>query len=238
MQNEPKSIWDRLWSNRNWEVSCDQVTRQQILMDFLGGVYGQKIIELGIGTGFDSIFLASKGASIIGLDLSGQVIKLCRENFVKYGAVLNVLKGDVQYMPIKNESMDIIYSAGLLEHFNNPDPIITEMVRITKINGFIVCFVPQTFSWWTVRKKREMKQNKWFAGWETNYSFWRLKKVFNRPNLRLKYLKGFHICVTPWDLYERYYFYGRKGWLLRELDKCVIVNIFGKEIGILVQKTS
>ncbi len=231
---DQKTIWDKLWSDSNWKISSDQIARQKILLSLQSEISGKRVIELGIGTGFDSVWFAKKGASVTGLDLSVKSIEVCKKNFYENGVMGKFILGDVHALPIKDGSFDVVYSAGLLEHFIDPNPVITEMIRITKIDGSIICFVPQTISWWTIRKKREIKQNKWFAGWETNYSFWKLRKIFNRPTLRFKKIKGFHTYITPWDLYETYYFYKKKGWLLRQFDGTIISKILGKEIGILV----
>lgn len=47
--------------------------------------------------------------------------------------------GDVRNLPFKNNSFDLIWSAGLLEHFSSLDNIILEMKRVSKK---IIAFIP------------------------------------------------------------------------------------------------
>jgi ubiquinone/menaquinone biosynthesis C-methylase UbiE len=233
------NIWDRLWGNYKSgysTLSCDQIVRQKILSSWIKSIEGKKIIEVGAGTGLDSIYFAKKGASVTCLDNSTEALDLCKKNFDMNNVHATFTQADVQNLPLDTASYDVVYSAGLLEHFKDPRSVINEMVRITKKGGFIICFVPQTLSWWTIKKIPLIKNNTWFGGWETNYSYFSLRRIFKRRDTCIVGVRGLHILVTPVDYYAKYYFNKKKGWLLRCLDSTFISTLFGLEIGICVKK--
>lgn len=229
-------VWNNLWAKQNWRLDCEQISRQQLVLSWIRNFNGKRIIELGAGTGLDSLYFKEKYADTVCLDYSQNSLKLIRINFKENKKSAKLIQGDIRYLPIANEVMDIVYSSGVLEHYPEPTPLINEMVRITKKGGIIICFVPQTFAWWTIKKNRLMAKNKWFAGWENNYSYFSLKGIFKRNDLKLIHIKGLHINLTPWYLYGKYYFWGKRGWLFRFIDKTYITNFFGKAIGIMVEK--
>ncbi|MBU3978202.1 methyltransferase domain-containing protein [Patescibacteria group bacterium] len=49
---------------------------------------------------------------------------------------------DITNLPIKNESIDIIINRAVLEHIPNDQKAVSEMFRILKKGGFIICFYP------------------------------------------------------------------------------------------------
>ena len=55
--------------------------------------------------------------------------------------------GDAMEIPMRDNSLDIVLSTGLLEHFADPSPIVREMVRVLKPGGlFYSDIVPNKFS--------------------------------------------------------------------------------------------
>ena len=42
---------------------------------------------------------------------------------------------DARILPFKNASFEVVLSGGLLEHFPDPLPVLTEMVRILRPGG-------------------------------------------------------------------------------------------------------
>ena len=79
-------------------------------------------------------------------------------------------QADVRKTGLLAESFDVIFSQGLLEHFPDPQPVLTEMNRLLKPGGFIIIDVPQTFNPYTLIKLRHRWLGDWPWGWETQYT--------------------------------------------------------------------
>jgi SAM-dependent methyltransferase len=71
---------------------------------------------------------------------------------------------------LASDSFDVVFHQGLLEHFKNPQDILAENHRILKPGGYVLADVPQRFHYYTLAKHVLMFLDKWFAGWETEFS--------------------------------------------------------------------
>jgi ubiquinone/menaquinone biosynthesis C-methylase UbiE len=136
-----------------------------------------KIIEIGAGSGATSLKFAEYNVSVTSFDYSQSAISLIAKNAKEQNANMNIVQGDAFNLPFENESFDICFHQGLIEHFTNPLPMLVEQSRILKKDGLLLIQVPQRFSLMTIQKHILINLKKWFAGWETEYSVLELKKL-------------------------------------------------------------
>jgi len=83
-------------------------------------------------------------------------------------------------IPVPDATFDIVFHQGLLEHFKDPLPLLEEQFRVLKPGGFLLVDVPQRYHIYTVIKHTLIFLNKWFAGWETEFSIGRLTKLLTQ----------------------------------------------------------
>ena len=102
---------------------------------------GETIVDLGSGAGLDA-FIVSKmtgpKGNVIGIDLSDEMIKLARKNAQK-GHYENVqfLKGDIERLPLKSQSVDHIISNCVINLSFHKDKVYQEAYRVLKPGGHI-----------------------------------------------------------------------------------------------------
>jgi len=106
----------------------------------------KKILEAACGSGIMSSRIAKQGAAVTLLDISVNALNIAKYNFNKAGVSAEFIRGDILNMPFKNETYDIVWNQGVLEHFDNPEKVLKEMGRVTKKGGFIIAYVPAFFS--------------------------------------------------------------------------------------------
>lgn len=155
-----------------------------------GSVEGLKILEVGAGTGRDSLELAKAGAQVFILDYSEESLKITRELALQAPGNLHLVQGDAFNAPFPSETFDIVFHQGLAEHFKNPLPLLKENARLLKKGGFCLCDVPQTFHLYTVLKQLLIALDKWFAGWETQFTMPQLRKLMKSAGLEVVYEYG------------------------------------------------
>ena len=119
-----------------------------LLKKFYPSVRGMKLLEVGSGFG-NFLVVARKKYDIDaygvepssdGFDDSFAISKkILSDNGVNPGIIING-KGEV--LPFPNSSFDICYSSNVLEHVDDPQKVIAEMVRVTKSGGIIQIVVP------------------------------------------------------------------------------------------------
>lgn len=131
-----------------------------------------KILELGCGTAIDSCLLGSMNrVSIICIDLSYSALKLARQIAQKFSRTPAFFNCDINKVCFKDNSFDIIFSQGVIEHFRDASYVIKEQVRLLKDNGILVVDVPQTYTAYTIFKHRKIRKSLWPYGWETQFSY-------------------------------------------------------------------
>jgi len=85
------------------------------------------IIELGGGTGEDALYFLQKGHSMVVLDISEFALKIAQEKAQKAGYEKQIVTKMVDFglhqLPIKNNSVDVVYSRISLHYFDSAHTI-------------------------------------------------------------------------------------------------------------------
>jgi ubiquinone/menaquinone biosynthesis C-methylase UbiE len=97
---------------------------------------GKDVLEIGCGIGTDGIEFARNGANYVGVDLTPNSVELTRERFKVFGVpgrfeVANAEQG----LPLADESIDHVYSFGVIHHSPAPEKIIREIYRVLRPGG-------------------------------------------------------------------------------------------------------
>ena len=96
---------------------------------------GKKILECGAGSAKLSLYMAKKGYECWMIDNSEGALEAGRKNFSKENLKGNFLVEDVDYLSFNDNTFDIVYSGGMLQHFEDVFPSMKEMIRVTKKGG-------------------------------------------------------------------------------------------------------
>jgi SAM-dependent methyltransferase len=140
---------------------------------------GMRVLEVGSGSGRDSAALARDGARVFLLDASAGALDLAGRADAGFRG-RSLVRGDALHAPFPEAAFDLVFHQGLLEHFPDPLPLLRENRRILRPGGILLVDVPQTFHPWTALKKTLIAFDRWFAGWETQYTAGGLERVLRR----------------------------------------------------------
>lgn len=184
-----KRTWGRFW-NRKRDVGAVYPSSPSVLKAITSklDLARMKVLEVGAGTGRDSVELAKLGADVTVLDFSPDSLKIIEAQKDKHGlANLRLVEADALAMPFEDGEFDLVFHQGLLEHFRNPHDLLREQYRVTKPGGYALCDVPQTVHVYTIVKEILIAFDKWFAGWETQYTMHTLKKLMREVGFDVIY---------------------------------------------------
>ena len=119
----------------------DNVERPAIEL-LIGSVKGQRVLELGCGSGPYSVWLAERGAKVVGLDLSLTMISLAQERAKKQNLEADFRVADIRDpLPFKDADFDLIFSATALHYVDDLGATIREVARVMKPRGCLVASV-------------------------------------------------------------------------------------------------
>jgi ubiquinone/menaquinone biosynthesis C-methylase UbiE len=104
-------------------------------------VKAQKVLEVGSGKGFNSIFLAEQFPDIhfTGIDLTPLHIKISKQK-AKSLENLHFQQGNFNLLEFPDRSFDIIFAIECLCHANDPLIALKEAFRVLKPNGKLIIF--------------------------------------------------------------------------------------------------
>lgn len=108
---------------------------KKIISDLVKVRPGDKILDVGCGTGHFSVFFKSLGAEVAGLDPSAEMLEqapsLYRDKEVKF------MEGSAYRLPFPDRSFDLVTMITVLELLEEPKKAIEEAFRVSKGKVFL-----------------------------------------------------------------------------------------------------
>ncbi|ACB84333.1 class I SAM-dependent methyltransferase [Natranaerobius thermophilus] len=91
------------------------------------------VLETSVGTGnqVKNLLDHGKTGQFVGLDISYGMLKRCQSK-TQLSSNLDLVQGNAEMLPFKDESFDVVYHFGGINFFNNRKKAILEMIRVAK----------------------------------------------------------------------------------------------------------
>jgi SAM-dependent methyltransferase len=151
--NPGQLIADSEWVRRAKNPSPLPLDFWEYSFYLAGPVQGRKVLELGCGGGWISRLLAYKGAVVSAVDISLQGCLAARDKLLAAGFQPDCIAVmDAHYTGFKDATFDVIFIVGVLHHMNT-SKLATEVHRILKPGGRMVCYEPLRYGplMWALR---------------------------------------------------------------------------------------
>jgi SAM-dependent methyltransferase len=100
---------------------------------------GERVLEVGIGYGTLSRYIAERGADYYGLDIAEGPVEMVRHRLVMLGKPPGqVVQGSILAAPFDDGFFDMVYSIGCLHHTGNLSRAVSEVRRLLRPGGSAV----------------------------------------------------------------------------------------------------
>jgi ubiquinone/menaquinone biosynthesis C-methylase UbiE len=96
---------------------------------------GQRVLDLGCGSGVFSTLLARKGGRVTAVDLTEAGVRMAAQTAKEQNIALEVVRADAEKLSFRDAAFDFIYSWGVLHHTGNMEASIGEVGRVLKPGG-------------------------------------------------------------------------------------------------------
>jgi ubiquinone/menaquinone biosynthesis C-methylase UbiE len=101
----------------------------------LGGRQGLSALDIGCGTGFLSLELASRGHEVTGIDFAPEMLALAKEKATAAGAAVRFEEADAENLPFPTDSFDLVMTRHVLWTLPHPEAAIEEWIRVLRPGG-------------------------------------------------------------------------------------------------------
>ena len=183
--------WESYWrshANLDQTYSTGGRLAREIQSD--GPVAGRRVLEVGAGSGRDTMALARAGAVAVVVDYAPMSLELVARQSREQGVPVALVRADALAMPFRDGAFAVVFHQGLLEHFRDPRPLLAECARVTERGGRMVVDVPQTFHAYTAMKQILIALDRWFAGWERQFTPAELERLVAASGLTVRRTYG------------------------------------------------
>lgn len=142
----PREHWQSVYAARPrmalpslWRVSTRNL--QTLLKPHIKS--GHSVLEIGFAPGKQLAFVAKRyGANVSGLDYAESGFALAKELFATLNINADLRCENALDTTFSENSFDLVYSVGLIEHFTNPVPLIRKHLLLCKPGGLALLIIP------------------------------------------------------------------------------------------------
>jgi demethylmenaquinone methyltransferase/2-methoxy-6-polyprenyl-1,4-benzoquinol methylase len=102
---------------------------------------GQRILDVATGTGMVAEQLARRGASVVGIDQSEEMLGGARRRFDARGGwtgpPVELVRGEAEHLPFADGAFDALTFTYLLRYVDDPGATLRELARVVRPGGRI-----------------------------------------------------------------------------------------------------
>lgn len=145
-----------------WQKANDSLLGVDLSMDSLNG---KSVLNIGAGAGTEALLLSYSGANCIAMDITSQAAEAAEFLIRRIGGKGLGIQADARFIPLRDASVDLVYSSGVLHHSPDLARSIAEIHRVLKPGGRAYVMLYATWSIIFVQMRLMLSMGE--KAWET-----------------------------------------------------------------------
>lgn len=151
----------------------------------------ETLADIGCGSGYNLTHLQAYGEYLVGIDR----LVLLSPHMKTLAPDTQLIAGDVQELPLGNESVDMMTSLDVLEHVDD-HKMLRELSRTLKSNSILIITVPaQPWLW----SNRDIQ-----AGHKRRYTKTALTQILEQAGFTIRYVNYYQFLLFPLVVISRF----------------------------------
>jgi ubiquinone/menaquinone biosynthesis C-methylase UbiE len=131
------------WHSRTGTYT--DMVQKAIVDQLLGNMQGQKLLDIGAGTGRFTTQMIEKDAQVTSLDISLSMLRYAKDILTTDSTLI---QADATYLPFRAQSFDGCISVNVFSHIVNYKTTLREISRVLRPDGFLVFNFPNLLSYY------------------------------------------------------------------------------------------
>ena len=132
-----KFTGERYIPSEEGKVRLEHYHRYATVLDV---VKGQNVLDVACGEGYGSSFMADVAASVVGVDISEEVVQHASTTYKKTN--LDFCTGNAVALDFSDDSFDVVVSFETIEHLAEQAQMLAEIRRVLRPDGVLVISSP------------------------------------------------------------------------------------------------
>jgi ubiquinone/menaquinone biosynthesis C-methylase UbiE len=128
----------------------------RLLLETTRPAQGERILDVGCGTGVFTLDLLKAGARVTGLELSLPMLR--RAGKKVRGLPFHMVQGNMGGLPFVDRAFDKTVSITAIEFVEDARAALAELFRVTRPGGLIVVACLNSLSPWAVRRRKAARE--------------------------------------------------------------------------------
>ena len=105
-------------------------SQEQVIASFLEPLSGKRVLDVGTGTGRAAIALARRGADIVAVDASAEMLAVARRRAAEAKVTVDFKSGDAHGLSFDARSFDAVVCLRVLMHAPDWQQLLAELCRV------------------------------------------------------------------------------------------------------------
>ena len=127
------------WGVGRYEAVAAQLEpAARALVDRAAPAAGERVVDIGCGTGNAALLAAEIGAQVTGVDPAERLLEVAAERAATSRLEVRFVRGEAAALPLEDGHADVVLSVFGVIFASDPSAAVKEMVRVTSPRGRIV----------------------------------------------------------------------------------------------------